>query len=319
MKEEQLYEQIEDYLRGDLPPEARKAVEEEIATNPAAALELRRQQLELEAMQLMLAQELKAKVRQWQAEEDDDDDNETPPPTTPNNATTTNSSAWRKRLLMALAVASAVGVLGWQQGWWWSQQQPETQPTEEKETIPIAADKPDVVTPPQEAPQEEGKTKATKPSNPAPPLAKADLQALANPFYEGLPETTTRTGTKPNAPSSSLTAPRRAFDAGDFPLALALLDSIPPNSGYETGALELRGHALYQLKRYAAAAEAFAAVAASGLPPYAERAAWHQAVALVPLLPASRSQIDVLLAAIREDENHPFAAKASQLAKAISQ
>lgn len=312
MNDEQLYERIEAYLAGTLPPEARAAVEAEIATNEDAALELRRQQLELEAMQLMLADKLRADVHQWMAEEDNDNGGDTPAPAA---AKPPARRPWRRLLPIAILamLAGALGLLVWQQAWWNGSKDEIPEIQEAQSTPPMAND--DTAPPPDvDQPTKPPPPVANPPTN-TPRTTEAPL-ALAGRFYEGPPKYHTR-GQTPDNPDDPLAAPRRAFDQGQFAAALTLLHDIGPDSDFATGAEELRAHTLYQLSRYAEAAEAFARVAAAGIPPYAHRAEWNHIVSLLPLLPASKPQIITLLQDLRQDPQHPYAANAAELVGAL--
>lgn len=295
MHDEQLYDKIEAYLKGTLSEEERAAVEQEIQNNPDAALELELQQVELDAMEVLLERDLRGKIDQWL------DEDEPPPPSPP---TSRPGRFWLAALLGAVVVLS---VVVWRMDWLPTGSHP---PADE---VSPPADQ----TPPSEPPviaEQEEQAPADTPKN----KQENGMIALADSFYEEISFSNVRSGTAVTEEEDPLARVVKAYENKQFRQALTLLDAVPANSEFAVRALEIKAHTLYQLKNYTESAAAFAEVAATGLPPYAERAQWNQLVGYVVQYPTSKAYFDVLLALLLEDEGHPYHEKAKALQAKLS-
>lgn len=309
MGKEQLYDKIEAYLQGTLTAEERAAVEQEIKSNPEAALELQLQQVELDAMEVLLERDLRGKVSQWL-----DDENETPPGSG-NGSPPPNPRPGRLWITIFLAVAVILAIAIWQMGrpastnHTPSDTTPSPAQTVSPPVGPIAGQEEDI---PAEKPvQPQKSTQAIRPAPDAP--AAGSMLALANEFYEGLSFTNVREGITDSSDRDPLANAIAAFEKGAFKQALKLLNEVPAGSNYIIRAREMKAHALFQLKNYSESAEIFSAVAASGIPPYAERAQWNQLVCYAATLPASQAAFDTLVAELLADDGHAYHEKAKTL------
>jgi len=312
MNNEELYDKIEAYLKGRLSEEERAAVEREIQTSPEAALEFQLQQVEMEAMEAMLERDLRGKIHQWLEE-----DEPLPPP---ENDTPTPSNTSRPGRLWIAALLGAVVVLAvvaWRMDWLGYKR--ESVPTEktpsEKENSnqptpgPIAG-----IDEPTEP--EKSTTLPNPEIRPAPqsPPADGGMMAYAGKLYEDLDLSNMR-----GAGQGSFSEALNAYKNGQYPQVLRLLDTIPEGSGYAVRDLELKAHALYHLKKYKESAAAFAAVAATELPPFAERAQWNQLVCYTAQYPATKAAFDELLAVLIADTGHTYHERALELQKRLSE
>jgi hypothetical protein len=306
MKNEQLYDQIEAYLKGALSAEERAAVEQEIASNPEAALELQLQQVELDAMEVLLEQDLRSKASRWLAEDD------APPPAAPESAPPASGKRrfplWPAVMLGAVAV---LAVLIWQ--WKLSSGLPEL---EEKKTEQPAVQNPDPPGPIADDEPPAIPSQNTPPPDTRPPAQSPEKKAVfaaAGSFYEDLPLSNVRKGEPRQADEDPLAAATRAYEQKQFRQALTLLNEVPAGSSYAVRALELKAHVLYQLKNYEESAKLFAEVAAKRLAPFDDRAQWNQLVCYAVLYPASKAELQALLSAILADKDHPYHEKAIEL------
>lgn len=309
MNNKQLYYKIEAYLKGALSAEERAAIEQEIASNPEAALELQLQQVELDAMEAMLENDLRSKASRWLAEDD-----APPPPAAPESAPPTSGK--RRFPLWPVVMLGAVAVLAVMVWRWNPSPSNGTPELEEKKTErpavqnpdppgPIADDDPPAI-PPQNTPPSATPSPAQSPE-------KKTVFAAAGSFYEDLPLSNVRKGGQNQADENPLADVRRAYEQKRFRQARELLKEIPEGSGYAVSALEMEAHVLYQLKNYGESAKMFAKVAATGIQPFADRAQWNQLVCYAWLYPASKAELQVLLSTILADEGHPYYEKAIEL------
>ncbi len=313
MNNEELYDKIEAYLKGNLPEEERAAVEREIQTNPEAALEFQLQQVELDAMEVMLERDLRGKIHQWL-----DEDEPLPPP---KNDTHTPSSTSRPGRLWIAALMGAVVVLAvvaWRMDWFGNQN--ELAPNENK---PDSKEESTHQTPGQVAAQDKP-TEPEKPVDtpntspeirPAPqsPSAGGGMMAYAGKFYKDLRLENVRKGAPTGEDQNPLSEAVNAYEQKQYRRAFELLNEVPEGSGYAISALEIKAHTLYHLKKYKESAAAFAAVAATELPPYAERAQWNQLVCYTAQYPATKAAFDALLAVLIADSGHTYHEKAMEL------
>lgn len=308
MNDEQLYDKIEAYLKGTLSDEEHTIVEKEIQNNPQAALELQLQQVELDAMEVLLERDLRGKVNQWFDEDE--------PPSPPGSDAPPVPPVLRPGRLWIAALLGAVVVLAavvWRMDWFDSgnpSPADETPPPAEQlppPSGPIIAEQEE--TAPAERPQEIQEIRPVKDKSPA----NNGMIALAGSFYEELSFGNVRKGTTGADEEAPLTEAIKAYENKQYRQALNLLNAIPSGSSYAVSALELKAHALYQLKSYTESAAAFAEVAATGLPPYAERAQWNQLVGYVAQYPATKTSFDALLAELLEDKGHAYHGKAKEL------
>lgn len=308
MNEEQLYDKIEAYLKGTLSDEERAAVEREIQHNPEAALELQLQQVELDAMEVLLERDLRGKVNQWLDEDE-------PPPPSGSDAPPPPPTSRPGRLWIAALFGAAVvlAVVVWRMDWLPTGSRPPAD-----EVSPPAEQSPPSEPPvmAEQTEQEPAETpKKTQEIRPGKDRASANngMIALAGSLYEELSFSNVRKGATGAGEEDPLAGAEKAFENKQYRQALNLLNAIPPGSSYAVRALELKAHALYQLKNYTESAAAFTEVAATGLPPYAERAQWNQLVCYVARYPATKDSFDALLTELLEDEGHAYHKKAREL------
>lgn len=313
MNNEDIYDKIEAYLKGNLSEEERAAVEREIQTNPEVALEFQWQQVELDAMEVMLERDLRGKINQWL-----DEDEPLPPP---ENDTHTPPNTWRPGRLWIAALLGAVVVLAvaaWRMDWFGYKS--ESVPTEK---TPAERANSNQQTPGQIAEEEEPteSEKTVDPTIPGPevrpapqrPPAGGGMMADAGKLYEDLPLGNIRKGATVEGEQDPLSEAVNAYEQKQYRRAFELLDAVPEGNGYAIRALEMKAHTLYHLKKYKESAAAFAAVAATELPPFAERAQWNELVCYTAQYPATKAAFNALLAVLIADSGHAYHEKALEL------
>jgi len=310
MNNEQLYERIEAYLKGNLSEEERAAVELEIQTNSEAALEFQWQQIELEAMEAMLERDLRSKIPQWL-----DDDEPLPPPE--NNTPTPPNTSRPGRLWIAALLGAVVvlAVVAWRMDWFDESDTTEQTPADTENStpqtpVPIAA--PDEPTEPEKPADTPNPNPEVRPAPQSPP-AGGGMMAYADKFYKDLRFENVREGAPTGEDQDPLSEAISAYQQKQYSRALQLLNAVPDGSGYSIRAQEMKAHTLYHLKKYKESAAAFAAVAATELPPYAERSQWNLLVCYTAQYPATKAAFDALLAVLIADSGHPYHEKAMEL------
>lgn len=309
MNHEQLYDKIEAYLKGELPEEEKAALEKEIQTNPALALELQWQQIELDAMETLLENDLRSKVNQWLTDGDPPAAPQTPAPPPPPRM----GRLWAAALLAAAVI---LGIVAWRMDWRKSgkpanQHSAPAASEESGRQVPEPAEEPAPSSEPAKKPE----------TRPEPPNAQTSrkITAWAGLHFEDVYATddNTRSSGAAGTAQRPLDEAMAAYRRQQYRQALDKLNEMPPGSGYGIQALELKAHALYQLKNYGESAAAFAEVAAKGLAPYMERAQWNQLMCYAAQYPAAQPALETLLATLLADSGHTYHQQALELQKQL--
>lgn len=307
MNNEELYDKVEAYLKGNLSEEEKAAIEKEIQNNPEVALEYQLQQVELDAMEVLLERDLRSKIPQWLDEDEPllPPENDTPSPP----QTSRPGRLWIAALLGAFVV---LAVVAWRMDLFDESAPTEKTPSEKEKSTqqtpgPIAA--PDEPTESKKPVDTPNPNPEVRPAPQSPP-AGGGMMAYADKFYKDLSFDNMRGAGQDQGPFSEAL---NAYKNGQYPHVLKLLDTIPEGSGYAVRDLELKAHALYHLKKYKESAAAFAAVAATESQPYAERSQWNLLVCYTAQYPATKDAFDALLAVLIADSGHTYHEKALEL------
>ncbi len=309
MNHEQLYDKIEAYLKGELSQEEKAAIEKELQTNPALALEHQWQQADLDAMETLLENDLRSKVNQWLADDE--------PPATPQMPAPSPSRASRLWAIVLLGAAIVLVIALWRMEWWKSGRpaDPHHMPAQSEESgqqAPEPAEKP--------APSSAPADKPEPRSEPIDTQTGHKIMAWASRQFEEVYATDDNmrgdaVGTAPSPLADAIAAYRQQ----QYRQALEMLNKIPSGSGYDIQSLELKAHALYHLKNYREGAAAFAEVASKGLSPYMERAQWNQLMCYAAQYPATQSDFRALLMTLLADSGHAYHQQALELQKQLPQ
>lgn len=290
-RDEAQFDKVERYLRGELSEEENLALEKAIAEDPDLAEELEFQQLELDAMELILEEKLRGQMANWK---------QSPPPAPA--IAGTKRKAWWWWPTLALVAISLLVWFNWPIG-------PElsTPDTDHQED-------PDNRTPPPNAPN-------ITPAPPRPPIANKDElrikipkidregASLAMATYE-LPEDLNGTLKSPEEGTTSPLDPGlKAFLAKDYGTAIAEFNKISASVGEEVylRSQELLGHAYFKSKQYTKAAQVFSVLAQNQNQEFntlRQDAEWYLILALLPNYSTNRERIEQLLIPILKPENY---------------
>lgn len=322
---EQRFEQIEQYLRRQMSPEAAAAFEADMAADPDLAELVQQHRLERQGLELLVERDLLAKMQSW--------DRETAllqTVTSPRRA-----GASPLKVLFRAAAIAAVFVTAFF-GWWLlrdsgSGNLDETPPIAEtpakdKKKNPVIR-KPAPVKPsaPKTAPYKEAEPddemaaqeQSRQPERPAPieeipeSAGAVDYAALAGDFYRERDFIPPK-GSKGGGSASY----NQALDNYRDGRLGNVITQLKPSLSQGNDALlrrELLGHTYYKNGQFDAAFEEFRALAAAGQQPYAQRAEWAMALTLLHQLPAKKALFDRVLGSILADSGHPFYGQAKAL------
>lgn len=287
-KDEQLFDKIETYLRGEMSPAEVADFEQEMANDPALASEVDIQRLEHDAMELILENELRADMQEWA---------KTPP------SVGKNRRLW---LWVLAAIALAVVILlffippGEPAP---NQEQPE-QKTSRDADMPIANDKP--TNPTEEAaPSQQNQAPNTEPRSPQVPANQTNPEylALATDTYK-LPVGMaggSRGGTKGTTEGSNglLNTGIDLFGKGEYKESIITFNKINKSDENYSTALKYKAHALYATRQFPQAVAAFrellTAAEAQQLTSSIDEYEWYLLLSLLPNYTQNKAQADALI------------------------
>jgi hypothetical protein len=292
MSELELSEQIEDYLKNRLSPEARQAFETRLANDPDLAEELALHRDLMAATPPKDVLELRHLMEAAYLQHIE-------------NQAKKSDSGWsfkinnRTRLAAAASVALVVTA-----GIWWWQRSPTPQfvevPPIQIDTTKIAEKTTPIDTPIEKPPVE------------IPPSAPA-YAAAARSLYDQSPYTPGTLMGSETPDESLLQKATDAYAKNRFGEAVQLLDTLP--TAGRTDALKLRAHARFRLGRYAQAAGDFEELTRSFS--YRNDAEWHLLLCHAARLPKTKAAYEALLAKVSAP-GHPFEQKALELKKRLA-
>lgn len=326
------FDQIDRYLRGQMPDAESRAFEAELSADAALAAEVRKQQLEFEALDLLVAHDLRARIKAWK--------NPTKAPT----LKVAYSMRWIEFARVAAVLVLAVA--GWWVFWQFSRPDPVAQqlpaPSEKpvgpkgtppktetrpvtpklrpKETQPTARETPKGQPAPAGADDRPLNNLPQKPEPPPPqvPATPPDYAAMARQYFResGLTQT----------PMSS-----PGLTPGDASYGDALHDMQGGELGQATDKLrrtlrtqpndlktkELLALTLYQRGQYTLAETHLRQLATSGNKLYAERADWALALVYLNQMPGKKEILQRQLAKITQEKGHRYKGLAERLTRAI--
>jgi hypothetical protein len=304
-RDEAQFDKVERYLRGELSEEENLAMEKAIAEDPDLAEELEFQQLELDAMEVMLENKLRSKMESWKQS-----------PTAPPAA----AKRWFPFWVWGALTLGGVALLFWVFPWFTPPQPapspapPVTPPTEVPNENPGTQDGPPIA---------DGKKGQTDPIKKAIQIPKIDKEALALAAVTyDLPEDLKGTLKSPEEETKSPLDPGLlAFSAKDYRNAILAFNKIERSVGADIylRAQELLGHAYFLNKQYQQAARTFSVLAQNqDYNTLRQDAEWYLILALLPNYSKNRGQIEQRLAPILDPANyHNHQKQAEDLQKAL--
>lgn len=321
---EHRFEQIEQYLRGQMPAGEAAAFEAEINADPDLAEQVQQHRLERQGLELLVERDLFAQMQAWDRE------------------ITLQQTMQPKRavvrpinILFRAAAIAAVFVTAFF-GWWLlrdsgsgaSETTPtvvQTEPKNKTKNPVISKPKPAKPAGPQNAPFKKNETEtgvavqepARKPETPAPleempQNETVDYAALAGEYYrerDFIPPV----GSKSGSGSASYDQALDSYRNGQYGNVITQLKPILNLGPDALSRQELLGHTYYKNRQFDAAYEQFRDIAASRKQPYAQRAEWAMALTLLQQMPAKKPLLDRVLATILADPGHPFYSRAKAL------
>lgn len=301
MKETELFDKIEAYLKGKMPPEASEAFAREIARDPdlQEAVDLHR--LGFEALDVLDEEVLRQKMKKWDALPPTD---ETPPE---------QSSGSRSWIWIGLGILAALVA-----AFWFFRPSPVSTPP------PAEIQKPNSNLPVAETPATTPEPAPATPPSPAPDKqdSPAQFAALSKKRYaESRSNWETNIRSDRKDPLDSLFAqPKQLMRDGYPQQALRLLDQIRTDNDPVAADFgrKLKAHASYQAGKYILAADIFRAYTLKEST--RDEAQWYLLLCLVADYPNRKSQADQVLKEILQQNfpndpanNHPFLTQAQEL------
>jgi len=304
MNEDELYDKLEQYVRGKLPPEEAAALERDIAADPDLQEQLRLHRLELESHEFLLREKLRANVREWIAE---------PPPEPP-------SSFLKSWGLPFLLIAFAVV------GFWYIGRQKTGTATTPIEQHQPREEKPPVSTP--DRPIAKDEPEKTGPAAPGATRPNPGYLALAETNYRmptHLAGGDQRSGDPSDTTTTPLAAGIRAFQNGRYQTAIRELNKVQETADPDEylQAREWLAHAWFrrglQTGDFHQAAEQFQwmVLLKNNDPAQLDRAQWYLLLSLLPDYPLHKSRADTLLQNILAVQNHMYFNEAKQVQEAL--
>lgn len=313
---EQRYEQIEAYLRGQLPPGEVAAFEAEMAGDADLTALVQQHRLERQGLELLVERNLFAQMAAW------DREMALQPPAmqAKRGGRSPLGMLWRVAAVLAVAVF----------GWWLLRESTSGTPDT---AAPIVSKKPEIRSktptirkptspkpiPAPAAPEEETDPEAiaehTPPGSAEPSVLPApvyeipetsapDYAALADEFYrerDFIPPAGTKGGG-----SASYQQALDNYRAGKYSDAAS---KLLPGAATGTDALlqkELMAHSLYKSGRYEAALPYLLEIIGTRQQPYAQRAEWAAVLTLLHQTKTKKTLLDRILSGILANPQHPF-------------
>lgn len=326
-RDELLFDKIESYLRGKLPPAEAAAFEAEIAADPELAALVKTQRLEREGLEWLVERDLLAKMSTWEREA---------------SGSGSSSPAMRVsfvRRWWAVGVAATL-ILG-AFGWWLLQpqadiggpqpivttpktkppvttppsgkpkpsQKPPTSQPKDDEADDRVADKP-TNSPSKTSPAAKPETRPTVPTKPAEP----NYPALAATYYREQDFMTKNSGsTSGSNESPGYGQALDSYKSGKYGDVEKLLKPVLKNKPDALQTKELLAHSLYQRGQYAEALSYFRQLSGAKDKALAERSEWAMALTLLHQMPAQKATLVRTLDKIIAKPGHAFYGKAKEL------
>ena len=329
IRDELLFDKIEAYLRGKLPPADAAAFEAEIDADAELAALVKTQRLERQGLEWLVERDLLTKMNAWEREANSAGTSSGD--RAPSRATAPVRVTFVRRWWAAgLAAALMIGVFGW----WLLQPQddiggPSAVVTAPKAGQPAAtppaklpkpAQKPPVSRPkeaedrvaetPRPAPSD--KPAPTIPTTKPPAPAAVDYAALASAYYRKGDFMQERDGTSGgNTPGYGQALD--SYKSGKYTDVEKLLKPTLKSDPNALKNKELLAHSLYQRGQYTEALSYFRQLSGAKDKALAERSEWAMALTLLHLLPAQKALLTRTLDRIIAKPGHAFYEKAKEL------
>jgi TolA-binding protein len=292
-------QQIDDYLLDRLSESEEQAFEVGMAAEPAWKEAVVARRLEREAMELLIAEDLRQQMKHWQAEEEASERTQTRILRIGGAITAIAASI----LILWLVLAPDDSRFG---------ERSDSGAIAEQPTTPIQADsgsEPEVIPIPEPNLADNPKPDKVEPDKPESlPDAQMGYIALANKQYKPLAYDFSLRGTESTAALSPLDTALQAYDRGNFREAIRRFEAIGPESGEATyeNAQKYLAHAYFRQGTYERAAALFQQQKeqVENFDPIRGRELeWSLTLSLLAAYPAHQQQVDSLLSRIQQPES----------------
>lgn len=287
---EQLFDKIEDYLKGKLPAEEASSFEKEIAANPSLAEIVDMHRFEREGMEFLVEENLREKIKKWETHPPGDD-----------NGRKGRSFYWGWGTGLAAIALIAFFTFFFYKSAPSGEGAPPDRETPAREQPPEQDITPaESQTPSGDIPiANEDKQEKEPPVPDKPQETKNEYLALAESFHTLPDNLSTRLKSSETESLDNTLAPGlKAFREGQYDLAIQEFSKISPEQNpaeYEL-AREYLAHAYFEEGQYAKAAEIFEAIAGKSSTTTLDRAEWYLVLSLLPEYRQNKAKVDALLA-----------------------
>ncbi len=308
IRDEQLFDKIEAYLRGKMSPSEAAAFEADMASNPELAAAVQVHRIERQGQEWLVERDLLSKMNTWERDL---------APQAPMRV-----AFVRRWWAVGVAAMLVAGVFGW----WLLQPQadiggpppmanaprPTPQIKSPSKKMPRPAPRPSV-SGAEDNSRDVAETVTPRPAN---PTATVDYEALADTYYREADFMQKQSGgsTDPSGYGEALDS----YNSGKYSDVEKLLRRSQKNDLNALKNKELLAHSLYQRGRYAEATSYFRQLAGAKDKVLAERAEWALALTLLHRMPAEKAALSSILNRIGSKRGHAYYSNAVELKKRLS-
>lgn len=297
MSELELFEKIEVYISGELSKEEQQVFEQQIESNPLLAQEVEMHRLEHDAMNVLVAHEIRGKMQTWSQEL----------PTSSNNSKN-KGFHWMWILPMILVVGGLVV--------WFNQPKeqniPKTPPSEKIPTQQESNPATEEIKTEEQKEQKQPEQQPTKKTDK--PVAEIKQKTNINTEYiamaEQLYDSPDVSGTRLLGAENELQKVKDAYQDGKFEEVVKLLENA---TAQDLEAQRILGHAYFRLKQFKSATEAFENIQKSGQISKTEEIEFY--LLLSYLAESKLEEYNELLERLQQDIGHPSYNKVMNLEK----
>ncbi len=337
MNEKELYDKIEAYLREDLSAADKKAFDAEIASNPQLAEQVEMHRFEWDGMEVILENDLRAKMAQWQ--EEGKQASFTPSVSEAKNRIIPieKGKTTVRRLYYGLAIAASLTLLLGVLLWVFTKPTPASDvvkndaskdtiarlplptpmPKSDKENTPIVQmDKKPFETP-AIPPKLENPTPIV-PNNETNRVDETTLIAFAEDAYkEDVPDYESINTSRGGNNTSVLDEAGKAYDSKDFTKVISLLkNTLALDENYS--ALELLAHSYFQQKQYKLALPLFKDLLRLSGKRTHDKSEWYLLLCYLTNYSHYKSEFNVLSQKISANTEHDYTAQTKTLLSKMS-
>ena len=337
MNKKELYDKIEAYLREELSAADKKAFEAEIANNPQLAEQVEMHRFEWDGMEVILENDLRAKMAQWQEE---GKKGEIIPPSVKEVKNRLipieKGKTTVRRLYYGLAIAASITLLLGALLWVFTKPNPISDvvkndaskdtiarlplpthiPKSDKENTPIVQmDKKPFETP-AIPPRQENPTPIV-PNNEINRVDETTLIAFAEDAYkEDVPDYESINTSRGGNNASVLDEAGKAYDSKDFTKVISLLkNTLALDENFN--ALELLAHAYFQQKQYKLALPLFKDLLRLSGKRTHDKSEWYLLLCYLTDYSHYKSEFNVLSQKISANTEHDYTAQTKTLLSKI--